>query len=476
MILLLLGFVFSISQSASAYTQDDFVLQLLSSHDFFEKERIGVQIKRIEMNGDRDHYANWGWDFGAELGRTHKNKLKHDYTSSTDYARKTTQQVRKISSDLSKKFFSNGSELTFSFDRSLPIKDEEMHDKNDYQKDKNTTEYLNDMSVSWSLPLLKNKNGIIDQKTYDMAVLDYEDERLVLAEAQEDFIEDKMSEFIDWVAYKWKIKVVDNSLLTLLESQEYATKVSLRDADTFARAIDKNKRLLLSFRSKLKAQNILLLGSIDTLDFANNPPTLEQNFQVNLVKNIELHSQYKVRDLMRIKLEMLKNDRYISSYKNEKMADLDFTISASRDDNKGNYTSYSKSSEIQYEAKLIFSYSLSGDIGNQVYLDKYQLKTRQLELKFNSKLNDIASSANKVDTDIKQGRVQLALIEQQLKLFKLNEEFKLYLKGDGEARFVIAEQNDYQDLLLERIAVLIDLYTNKLMYDSLLDRLLPLKL
>ncbi len=44
-----------------------------------------------------------------------------------------------------------------------------------------------------------------------------------------------------------------------------------------------------------------------------------------------------------------------------------------------------------------------------------------------------------VDTDIKQGRVQLALIEQQLKLFKLNEEFKLYLKGDGEARFVIAE-------------------------------------
>jgi len=63
-----------------------------------------------------------------------------------------------------------------------------------------------------------------------------------------------------------------------------------------------------------------------------------------------------------------------------------------------------------------------------------------------------------------------------LKSFKLNEEFKLYLKGGGDARFVIVEQNDYQGLLIERIAVLIDLYTNKLMYDSLLDRLLPLKL
>jgi hypothetical protein len=63
-----------------------------------------------------------------------------------------------------------------------------------------------------------------------------------------------------------------------------------------------------------------------------------------------------------------------------------------------------------------------------------------------------------------------------LKSFKLNEEFKLYLKGGGDTRFIIAEQNDYQGLLLERVTVLIDLYINKFMYDSLLDRLLPLKL
>jgi hypothetical protein len=36
-ILLLLEFILIFSQPASAYTQDDFVHQLLSSHDFFEK-------------------------------------------------------------------------------------------------------------------------------------------------------------------------------------------------------------------------------------------------------------------------------------------------------------------------------------------------------------------------------------------------------------------------------------------------------
>jgi hypothetical protein len=38
--------------------------------------------------------------------------------------------------------------------------------------------------------------------------------------------------------------------------------------------------------------------------------------------------------------------------------------------------------------------------------------------------------------------------------------------------FVINEANDYQDLQLEEIDILIDLYKDKLKYDSLLDRLL----
>ncbi len=39
-----------------------------------------------------------------------------------------------------------------------------MHDKNGYQTDKNTTEYLDDLEISWTLPLLKNRGGVIDQK------------------------------------------------------------------------------------------------------------------------------------------------------------------------------------------------------------------------------------------------------------------------------------------------------------------------
>ena len=471
--LLSLIMILFLSQSVLSYTQKTFVDQLLSSHEFFEKEMINLKIKKIEMIGDQDNYQNWDWDIGAEFGRIHKNKLKYDYTSSTDYAQNTTQQVRKISSDLSKKFFSNGSELKLSFDRSLPIKDEGMYDKNGYQLDKNTSEYLDDLSVSWTLPLLKNKEGVIDQKTYDLSVIDYEDEKLVLAEVQEDFIEDKLLEFIDWVAFKWQMEVVSKTIKNLIIAQEKVVNSHFRDSDILIRSIDKNRRLLLGLTSKLKAQSGLLLDSVSSLNFDKNPPILSPNFNISFVNNLEYFSQKNVRDLKRINLEMQKNGRYIKTYQNSQMPDLDFTLSAAQDDNKGNYTSYSKSAETKYEAKLVFSYPLSGDISNQVYLDKYRLKTIQIELKYDNELRDILSESRKITTDIEQGLTQLSLIKKQLLTIEPSRELDLYLVKQENVRFVIFEQDDFQELQLERIDILIELYKNKLKYDSLLDRLLP---
>jgi hypothetical protein len=55
---------------------------------------------------------------------------------------------------------------------------------------------------------------------------------------------------------------------------------------------------------------------------------------------------------------------------------------------------------------------------------------------------------------------------------ELGLNLEIYLKNQDEMIFVINEANDYQDLQLEEIDILIDLYKDKLKYDSLLDRLL----
>ena len=157
------------------------------------------------------------------------------------------------------------------------------------------------------------------------------------------------------------------------------------------------------------------------------------------------------------------------------MADFDFTISATQDDNKGNYSTYSKSSEVEYEAKLEFSYPLTGDVTNDVYLRKYRLKGRQLELKYQDKLDDIVSDAQKLTTELKQGVKQLDLYQQQINENSpdnIKAELDEFLSGNGNIRFVINEQDEQQSLLLEQVGSAINYHKNRIKYNSLMDRLL----
>jgi outer membrane protein TolC len=467
---------FLLSTSVGALTEPEFVQSLLDNHAFFEKEQINLIIKKIEMDGDKANYGDWTWDVSGEIGRIEKDKVKRNYTSSTDYARSTSQDVKKISTDFTKKFFDNGSELNISYDKSLPIKDEAMHDKNGYQTDKNTTEYLDDLEISWTLPLLKNRGGVIDQKTYDLSVLDYKDEKLVLAEIKEDFIESKLMIFLDWVNYNAQIKIIKNRLelsKQMLETlkNKGKNKISIL---TLQRSINKTQRLLLDLESKLKAEQNTLSILLGNIDLDKNPLKIDWGIQPKLVDNLSNYCEKYIRDIQRIEIEKLKNKRYIESYKNSQLADFDFTITALRDDNKGNYSTYSDSSETQYEAKFEFSYPLTGSVSNQVYLDKYRLKRRQLELKHKDKFDDILSDAQKLTTELKQGVKQLSLHQTQIKEGEAGDtqsELQNFLEGSGNIRFVINEQDDHQELLIDHVQASIDYHKNRIKYDSLLDRL-----
>jgi len=467
-----------LSGSVNALTESEFVQSLLSNNAFFEKEQINLTIKQIEMEGDKSNYADWDWTIGGELGRISKSKNKDNNTSSYDYAKSTSQLVRKISTDLNKNFLSNGSELSISYDKSLPVKYEEMHDKDGYQGNDDTIEYLDDLKVSWSIPLLKNKDGIVDQKTYDLSVLDYEDEILVLAEAQEDFIEEKLVVFLDWISYQSQINVVverlktSKDILKVLQKQSNVDKTSIL---TMNRSINKTQRLLLDLQSKLKAEQKTLGVLLTNIDLGDNPPKIDWSIRVQFVQDLHHYLSDSIRDIKRIEIEQLKNKRSIKTYQNLELADFDFTISAIKDDNKGNYSTYSKSSEIEYEAKIEFSYPLTGNVSNQVYLQKYRLKNRQLALKYKDNFDDILSDAQKLTTQLKQGFKQLNLYQQQINEDITNNiqvEVNDFLSGNGNIRFVINEQDEQQSLLLDQIEASIDYHKNRIKYDSLMDRLL----
>ena len=58
--------------SVHALTESEYIQTLLNNHAFFEKERINLEIKKIEMVGDKANYSNWNWEVSGELGRIEK--------------------------------------------------------------------------------------------------------------------------------------------------------------------------------------------------------------------------------------------------------------------------------------------------------------------------------------------------------------------------------------------------------------------
>jgi len=216
-----------------------------------------------------------------------------------------------------------------------------------------------------------------------------------------------------------------------------------------------------------------LIAVLENVDLDANPLKINWNTRVDLIQDLHQYCKESIRDIKRIEIEQLKNKRSVKTYQNSELADFDFTISATQDDNKGNYSTYSKSSEVEYEAKLEFSYPLTGDTSNDVYLSKYRLKGRQLELKYQDKLDDIVSDAQKLTTELKQGVKQLTLYQQQIDESEGSDaELNEFLAGNGNIRFVINEQDEQQSLLLEQVGSAINYHKNRIKYNSLMDRLL----
>jgi outer membrane protein TolC len=283
--------------------------------------------------------------------------------------------------------------------------------------------------------------------------------------------------FLDWISYDAQTKIVKNRLkhstqiLAVIKQQSNSKNSVL----VLQRSINKTQRLLLELESKLKAEERSLSIFLKGVNLNKTPLEIEWGTRANLVKDLNNYCKQSIRDIKRIEIEQLKNKRTVKSYQNSQLPDFDFTISASRDDNKGNYSTYSKSSEMEYEAKIELSYPLSGNISNQVYLRKYRLRGRQLELRYADKFDDFIADSQKLTTELKQGIKQLDLYRVQInesETSKTQNELDAFLEGSGNIRFVINDQDDYQELLLDQVDAAINYHKNRIQYDSLMDRLL----
>ena len=150
---------------------------------------------------------------------------------------------------------------------------------------------------------------------------------------------------------------------------------------------------------------------------------------------------------------------------------MDFAFNASRAVQKGNYSSYSESDTTDVEISLSFEYPLSGDVGAKTLLRKYQLKARQLEIKYNSKLKDLKTKQKELQLGLQTGLEGIDFINNQLSRLDVAViDFKGLLAV--EVRPYVERLTDVLELKLDYNDELIEYHHARVDYDNLLSHLL----
>ncbi len=476
--LLFLFITLIFSSATSALTEQEFIQKVLSQDRFFEKDQLYVNIKQIELDASRDSYADWNSDLTIELNNSYYD-IDKDTTSKSIYERQRHNNKQSIKLATKKRFLSNPSSLNISFSRQTPdsdierYKQDKLYTTKTYNGSHSISTFDNAYKISYKYPLLKHDGNAASLKTYRRNILDLAREKLDFKDAQESFLVKRLRQYLSWVWYEKRADVYQNYLQALHDVE----LTQAADKGVLEIAISRANTDILANDSRLQAQKKSLMVGLDDADLSLQNPEIDENKQPNIITTGL--GQYLVKNIRRL----LKQDMDIElktldakHYKNQVLPKLDFTISAEKNDNKGNtLTTRYKNSSVNYVSSLVFNIPIGEDVNSEKDIRIAKLNLRKLNIDYDNILQDIKS-------DVQALAAGLSIKQKTLRIFKetladINENTDLVLTNYANQSINIENLLDSytqkRDVELEYAAAMLGYHRDILQYNDKLDRVLP---
>lgn len=415
-----------------ALTEQDFVKRLRAVHPFFNQQTLLSKIKLVEKRATE---ANEDWVIAVDSSYQSDNKNKDDLSIPASNLVDVNSTTIGIST--TRKYIDTGSNITLK------------HTWTDKSKDKNTTD--NKFSLDYTYPLLRNKDGINDRLSSDLAQIAITKNHLEQLEAQEQFILIKLSRFID-LAYAQEQYLINEQRLLL--SAKELTLVTKKYQSSVVEKVD----VLLQEDAYQQAKQKYLQAQQDlTLLRHEIAIMLDLNIE-QIVANIDLYKIYNPNDVV-LKEYLLKNSRALKiydlsqktlkrqlrSFKNKSRAKLDLNLGVSSSGENVNYKESAKNQSTSWKVGLNLSYPLGG-IEADSNIKKTNIELESLSQSKREKILNIYTQAKTLKKKIQLLKKILQSSQQQIKIAKARtiEEKQRYNNGNGQASFVINAQNNEQ--------------------------------
>ncbi|BAS67844.1 TolC family protein [Bathymodiolus septemdierum thioautotrophic gill symbiont] len=444
--------VLLIAINVQAMTEQDFVERLKFIHPFFKQQTLLSTIKKIEKVATT---ANEDWI--VALDSTYQNETNAADALATYNDLTTTS----IGVSATKKHVTTGSDIVIK------------HTWSENNKDLNSTH--NQFSIDYVYPLLRNRGGINDRLSGDIAKISIAKNRLERLEAEEGFIFKQLTRFVD-LAYAQQQRLIDERRLTLakkeltLVKKKYTASVVERvdvllQEDAYQRA----KQQLLQAQQELillRHEIAIMLG----LDFKEIVAEIDLYKMYNpKVTNLKNYLIENSRVLKISELEKNTIKRQLRSFKNQSRAKLNLNLGLSND-------TYSKSIDNQsttWRVGLGLAYPLGG-VQTKSDIQKANQQILSLEQSKQQQLLDIYTKAKTLKEKIQLLKEMLTSNKVQIDIAKARtiEEKQRYVNGNGQASFVINAQNNEQIVELNYTKTAKNYQKAVLEFKATIDRLL----
>lgn len=398
-----------LSTNAMAMTQIEFVDRLKNTHPFFTQQGLEKQSSQLDYVAST---ANQDWVLG----------------SSIDSENKLNTQISSGSITASHKLVDTGADVSIS--------------KSWSDISSKTTALTSDkFLVNYTLPLLKNVNGVNDRLLTDLSSIKTNITSLKLEQSEEAFVLAQLFKLVD-LSHAQQQFSLTSSRLELAEQELKLVK------DKFSQSVVDKVDVLLqedayqrAYQKHLQAEQDLDLLKQElaiTLDMPAQSMSSEfdlyQLYQSNL-GNLRKHLQVNTTEMKVAKLEQEVLTRQLKSDKNNTELKLDLNLGAGRD------------IDDIWNVGLGLSYPLGNTkaksaLGKtQIELTKAKENTAELLLKLtiqasvlDKKVDHLAKLLNSY-----QARIEIAKSRAQ-------EEKRRYELGNSPVSFVISAQNNVQEV------------------------------
>ncbi len=457
-----------------ALTQQAFIKKVLSQDTHFEKDKIYVAIKQIELETSKSSYADWDSELSASLSNSYYD-INKDTTSTSIYEKQRYKNSQSIELSTEKKFLSNPSVLTLSLKRSTPDADITRYKQDVLYTGSNAqyslTTFDNTYTVNYKYPLLKHDSNATSLKSYRRNILDLDREKLDFDDAQEAFLVDRLEQFIDWYFYQKNAEIYQQ----YQQSLEAIKGKTNKDKAKISTAILRANQDILTNNSKLQALKKSLVTALNDTSLWSEKPKVSINKQPKIMPDLAQYLRRNVRTLLKVDIDKRLKKIDLDYYKNQSLFKLDFNIGAEKNHNKGNtMTTHYDNESVLYTTSLDFSAPIGVDVNNQKDIAVAKLTRQKLDIDYNNKLKDILADAQALLVELDLGLKTLNQYEGLLLSVKNNTNSALenYLNQSITIQALIEAYREKRDIKLDYIEAFTGYQNSLLEYNDALDRVL----